>query len=207
MSTASGEQSAALGRRKAATAAPGVNEGGKHLMEHERFDALAKRLGARGSRRGLMARLGGGVAAGVLAGIGLRRSQAAAQILPCAQDGCRCTTGVLGACVPGLVCCADNPDLPGGGGTCVPPSQCFGGTCQADGIACPASCRFGANCVDCCSGFCSAAGICGGSPCRTVGCSCITGTLAPCDEGLACCPTVEGLLGGPGICVPRGICE
>ena len=65
---------------------------------------------------------------------------------------------------------------------------------------------WGANCIGCCSGFCGADGVCGLGGCRAVGCDCITGTLNPCDEGLACCPTFEGTLGGPGICAPRGIC-
>ena len=176
-------------------------------MEHDRFDAMVKRLATRQSRRGALARVAQATVAATVAAVGLGRTRTEAQILPCAQDGCRCHTGDLASCVPGLVCCANNPDLPGGSGTCVPPSLCFGGTCAGDGVACPATCEGGRNCVDCCSGFCGTNGICGGGPCRVAGCRCITGTLAPCDEGLACCPTVEGLLGGPGICVPRGICN
>lgn len=176
-------------------------------MDHERFDDLVKGLAARQSRRGALARLGRATAAAVLAGIGIGASRAGAQILPCAAEGCRCQTGDLGSCPPGLVCCPDHPNLPGGSGTCAPPSQCFGGVCSGDAVACPATCGWGANCVGCCSGFCGSNGVCGPSTCRSAGCQCITGALAPCDEGLACCPTVEGLPGGPGICAPRGICD
>ena len=176
-------------------------------MEHDRFDALVKRLATRQSRRGALARLGRAAVAAAIAGIGLARSRAEAQILPCAEDGCRCRTGVLGTCTPGLVCCADNADRPGGSGTCVPPSLCFGGLCHEDGVVCPATCSWGANCVGCCGGYCGTNGLCGPGGCRAAGCQCITGTLAPCDEGLACCPIVEGLLGGPGICAPWGICN
>lgn len=176
-------------------------------MEQDRFDDLVKHLFTSHSRRNALARLGRAVATATIAGFGLRRSDAEAQILPCAQDGCRCQTGVLGSCTPGLVCCADNPNQPGGSGTCVPPSLCFGGLCQNTGVACPATCSWGSNCVGCCDGYCSVNGLCGPGGCRSAGCQCITGTLAPCDEGLACCPAVDGLLGGPGICAPRGICN
>jgi hypothetical protein len=177
-------------------------------MDDRRFDELAKRYAGRMSRRGALRRLGQGVAAAVAGALAVRRSSArvGAQILPCAADGCRCHAGVPGSCPAGLVCCPDDASLPGGSGTCVPPSQCFGGLCSADGVACPAFCAWGANCVGCCSGYCGTNGACGAGSCRAAGCACITGTLNPCDEGLACCPTFEGLLGGPGICAPRGIC-
>ncbi|MCC7021405.1 MAG: hypothetical protein IT338_01175 [Thermomicrobiales bacterium] len=175
-------------------------------MEHDRFDELTRRFSRRGTRRGLLAR-SGKAALAAMAGIALGRSRAAAQILPCAEDGCRCRPGDLASCTPGLVCCADNPDAPGGSGTCVPPSQCFAGTCSGDGVVCPATCTRETNCLGCCSGYCGSDGLCGGGPCRSAGCECISGALAPCDEGLACCPTIAGLPGGPGICAPRGICE
>jgi hypothetical protein len=175
-------------------------------MDHQRFDALARRLARRRSRRGLLADTGRAAVAAVLAGIGLGGARARAQG-SCGDEGCPCLTGSLSSCVPGLVCCPDNLDLPGGSGTCTPPSLCFGGLCSRDAVVCPPICTRGTNCAGCCSGFCGFDGLCGGSgACRSVGCECITGTLAPCDDGLACCPIVEGLLGGPGICAPRGVC-
>lgn len=177
-------------------------------MDDVRFDELTKRYAGRLTRRGVLGRLGRAVGAVVLGGFAFGRggSGVDAQILPCAADGRRCSAGVPGSCPGGLVCCPDNVNLPGGSGTCVPPSQCFGGLCSGDAVACPAYCAWGANCIGCCSGYCGPDGACGLGGCRVVGCECITGTLNPCDEGLACCPTFEGMLGGPGICAPRGIC-
>lgn len=175
-------------------------------MEHDRFDALARSVAARRSRRGTLGWLGRALAGAVLAGTALRPARSEAQVLDCADQGCRCRASVPGACVPGLVCCPHDPNLPGGLGTCVGPSLCFGGICSEDGSGCPATCVRGANCLDCCSGFCTSSGLCGASACRSAGCDCIAGSLAPCDEGLACCPILEGILGGPGICAPRGVC-
>lgn len=175
-------------------------------MDQERFDHLVKRFAVRQSRRRAIGKAMAGIAAGALAAIGLGRAGADAQA-PCAEQGCRCRTGTLDSCIPGLVCCANDPNLPGGAGTCTPPGLCFGGMCSGDAVVCPATCEWGANCVGCCSGHCGKEGVCGPGGCRSAGCDCITGTLAPCDEGLACCPAVEGLLGGPGLCLPRGLCS
>ena len=43
------------------------------------------------------------------------------------------------------------------------------------------------------------------TPCTGQGCVCATGTRAPCDDGLVCCPTTD-LLGGPGVCQTEDIC-
>ena len=181
---------------------------GREAMEHDRFDALVRRFATRQSRRGALARMGRGAAAAALTaiGFGVAKSTAEAQILLCADDGCRCRGGVLGSCLPGLVCCPDNGDQPGGAGTCVAPSACFGGICSGDGSGCPATCAWGANCLSCCSGYCGFDGACGPSSCRTAGCDCIAGTVSACDDGLACCPIIPGFPGGPGVCAPRGVC-
>lgn len=42
-------------------------------------------------------------------------------------------------------------------------------------------------------------------PCTGQGCVCTTGTQAPCDSGLVCCPTTD-LFGGPGVCQPQNVC-
>jgi hypothetical protein len=175
-------------------------------LEHERFDDLTRRLAKRQSRRHTLRHVGLGVGAGLLAAIGIGSRRGAAQILPCADTACRCHTGAPESCTPGLVCCADDPNRPGGSGTCVAPSACFGGLCSNDGVVCPPTCSWGSNCLDCCSGHCGKDGLCAPGSCRSAGCDCITGALSPCDEGLACCPKVEGLLGGPGLCLPRDIC-
>ncbi len=175
-------------------------------MERHRFDELAKRFARRQSRRMVLGRIGQ-AAAVAIAGFGFGSSRAEAQFLPCSADGCRCRGGTLGSCLPGLVCCPDNADQPGGAGTCVGPSQCFGGNCNGDGSGCPATCASGANCLACCSGYCGLNGACGPSDCRAAGCTCITGSVAACDDGLACCPVIAGLPGGPGICAPTGVCD
>lgn len=41
--------------------------------------------------------------------------------------------------------------------------------------------------------------------CTGQGCACTTGTQAPCDDGLVCCPTTD-LMGGPGICQTQDAC-
>lgn len=179
----------------------------RDIVEQSQFDRLTRQFAGRQSRRQTLRRLGQSAVAGVLAAVGFREIKASAQILPCAEDGCHCRPGTPNACIPGLVCCADNPDQPGGRGTCVPPSQCFGGLCSGDAVVCPASCAWGTTCAGCCSGFCGHDGLCNQGGCREAGCDCISGTLAPCDEGLVCCPTIAGVLGGPGICLPRGICN
>lgn len=176
-------------------------------MDRDRFDDLTKALATRESRRGALKRIGATLMSGALATFGLGKSLASAQGGPCGDLGCRCRTGTFESCVPGLVCCPDDPNLPGGPGTCVAPSACFGGVCSADGVVCPASCAWDGSCIGCCSGHCGRDGLCSSGGCRTAGCDCITGTLAPCDEGLACCPTIAGLLGGPGICLPRTMCN
>jgi hypothetical protein len=50
----------------------------------------------------------------------------------CAEEGCRCNSGVEAACGDGLVCCADNPGVPGGPGHCVRDGTCQGGTGGTD---------------------------------------------------------------------------
>ncbi|MFM9105117.1 MAG: hypothetical protein ACKOWF_00250 [Chloroflexota bacterium] len=37
--------------------------------------------------------------------------------------------------------------------------------------------------------------------CSDEGCACATGTLAPCNNGLVCCPLMSGIPGAPGVCV------
>lgn len=58
----------------------------------------------------------------------------------CADEGCRCNSGVEAACGDGLVCCADNPGVPGGPGHCVQDGTCQGdstGTGTANATATP----------------------------------------------------------------------
>jgi hypothetical protein len=43
------------------------------------------------------------------------------------------------------------------------------------------------------------------TPCTAQGCVCTTGTQAPCDSGLVCCPTTDRM-GGPGVCQTQQVC-
>lgn len=42
----------------------------------------------------------------------------------CTGEGCFCNAGTFAPCDDGLICCSDNPGLPGGPGTCLPDYQC-----------------------------------------------------------------------------------
>ena len=125
----------------------------------------------------------------------------------CTSEGCTCHTGVEGACDGGLVCCADDSSQPGGPGRCEAEQVCFANQCQATTNPCPSSCTAGANCTDCCSGYCGADGFCGAARCGDQGCECTTGTENPCNNGLVCCPNTSGVAGGPGTCVAASACD
>jgi hypothetical protein len=121
---------------------------------------------------------------------------------PCTGEGCACNGGVQGACDDGLICCLTDPSQPGGPGSCQPADVCGPPPCTDNGGACDATCNWGDNCAGCCSGYCNASGVCDDAPpvtCSSAGCACMTGTEAPCDEGLICCQTTDDP-GGPGVC-------
>ena len=105
-------------------------------MDRHRLDALARALSTRASRRGAVRRFGAGGLIAALVGVGPR--PAAAQGNGCTRRGCRCNGGVEGACDPELVCCPDNPGLPGGPGRCVRPDHCNPSNqpCTTHGCSC-----------------------------------------------------------------------
>jgi hypothetical protein len=160
-------------------------------MDAERFDAFARSLAGRLSRRAAMQRAGATGIAGLFAAVGLQPGGAAlAQEmtptpLPVCTDpsrpgvGCDCTTGVEDACGPTtLLCCATEPNAaPGSPGVCTPSSV----GCNPRGPL-PASC----------TGH---------------GCRCDAGTENACDDPLVCCPDDPGLPGGPGKCVRQERCN
>jgi hypothetical protein len=125
---------------------------------------------------------------------------------PCTGEGCDCHAGVEDACDGGLVCCADDSSQPGGPGRCEAEAACFANQCQATTNPCPSACAAGANCADCCSGYCGDDGHCAAAPCTGQGCECTTGTESPCDDGLVCC-AAGGPPGGPGTCIIEAQCE
>ena len=173
-------------------------------MDHERFDALTRRIGRTGSRRGFLgalSRAGLAVAAARL-GIGMRGADAR----QCRDYGCSCNGGVYRSCRDDLVCCPWAQSLPGGLGLCLTEDECYGPRCINSGDACAPYCGWGADCPDCCSGYCGDFGVCEIPRCTGTGCACATGTYLPCDAGLVCCPLQSGLIGGPGVCAPEGSC-
>ncbi|MCC7023555.1 MAG: hypothetical protein IT338_12060 [Thermomicrobiales bacterium] len=125
----------------------------------------------------------------------------------CRDQGCACTTGTRRPCKGDLVCCPTG-DTPGGPGICQPQSECTTSQCIANDSACPSTCAAGADCADCCSGYCVGSAVCGAPPttCTGAGCECTTGAEAPCDEGLVCCAS-GNTLGGPGTCMTEAECN
>jgi hypothetical protein len=111
-------------------------------VDSPRFDAFARSFAASTSRRGALRRLAaGGFGAALASALGRRSVDA--QAGDCTRRGCRCIGGVRGACAGPLVCCPDNPGLPGGPGRCVtedhcnPPNQ----PCTTHGCACNSGVR------------------------------------------------------------------
>jgi hypothetical protein len=110
-------------------------------MHPSRFDALARFLGARASRRSAMRSLGaGGLGGSLLAAAGLKQAtplaSSADAAAGCTHHGCRCHGGVEDACNADLVCCPDNPGLAGGPGRCVREQNCNNTNCTGEGCAC-----------------------------------------------------------------------
>jgi hypothetical protein len=124
-------------------------------MDGERFDAVARSLASRLSRRGSLRRLI--AAAGALLALG--RPAASEAGFNCNYIGCGCATGTLHPCVDPLVCCPSSPGLPGGAGVCSNASDCYG-PCAASGDFCTGSCNWGDTCPECCSGYCGMYGSC-----------------------------------------------
>jgi len=124
-------------------------------MDGERFDAVARSLASRLSRRGSVRRLA--AVAGALIALGVPvRSEAG---FNCNYIGCGCSSGTLHPCVDPLVCCPSSPGTPGGAGVCSNASDCYG-PCAASGDSCGGSCNWGDNCPECCSGYCGMYGSC-----------------------------------------------
>jgi hypothetical protein len=124
-------------------------------MDGERFDAVARSLATRQTRRGALRRIA--AAAGALLALALPvRARAG---FNCNYIGCGCATGTLHPCVDPLVCCASSPGTPGGAGVCSNVSDCDA-PCAPSGGSCSGSCNWGDNCPECCSGWCGNLGSC-----------------------------------------------
>lgn len=108
-------------------------------MEDARLDALAKTLAHASSRRGAFVRLiTGGVGGALLTALGRGPASAQDGNGRCTSRGCRCNGGVQNACGDGLVCCPDNPGLPGGPGRCLRQGRCNPPDpgCTGEGCSC-----------------------------------------------------------------------
>lgn len=172
-------------------------------MDGQGFDHLARAIAVgRGSRRSLLKTLGGGLAAGVLAGMG-RGDVTVARPLPkkpkkcnpaCIKKGGTCCAD--GTCAFG-VCCPE--ERPCGGGCinaaeCCPDIErtCADGTCVAADACCPEEKSCGGGCInadDCCP---YTERTCGDDTCVAVDACCPDIEVA-CDVGLnRCCNTLAG---------------
>lgn len=203
-------------------------------MDAHRFDAIARRLAGRLSRRAALAGGGAGIAALAAGAAGVGR-RATAQDLPVCTDpdrpgvGCACATGTQNPCGDTtLLCCANDPDgPPGGPGTCTPSSvgcdplgppatptpsgSCTRHGCRCDGGvegACDAN-------LTCCPdnpglpggpGRCVRPDKCNLGPCTAEGCDCHAGVQDACDGGLVCCADDSSQPGGPGRCEAESVC-
>jgi hypothetical protein len=106
-------------------------------MDSSRFDAIVRRFAVRRvSRRAALTTGGGGLAALIGAVAGRPAAHAQAQSRNCTHRGCRCRGGTRNACNSGLVCCPDNPGLPGGPGRCLPEGICNQQGCTSEGCSC-----------------------------------------------------------------------
>jgi hypothetical protein len=198
-------------------------------MDAERFDAFARSLAGRLSRRVALR----GASASVLAGLpGIANRPALAQTptpLPVCTDpsrpgvGCTCHTGTQDPCGDAtLVCCKNDPDgPPGSPGTCTPssvgctpmgpPSDCTTHGCRCNGgvqnacdeglICCPDNPGLAGG-----PGRCVQEVHCNQGDCTSQGCSCHSGTQGACDDGLVCCAHDSSMPGGTGRCEQEDVC-
>jgi hypothetical protein len=177
-------------------------------MHPSRFDAMARLMGARATRRVALGKLGaGGLTGMVMAAVGLRQATPLASAQNgCTHHGCRCQGGVQDACNPNLVCCPDNPGLPGGPGKCVGEAVCNPTNCTGEGCACHSG-VLGA-CDDgfvCCADDASIPG--GPGRCETESvcyehqCQATTNPCAPtCSWDTGCSSCCSGYCGPNGFC-------
>lgn len=151
-------------------------------MDAHRFDAFARSLAGRLSRRAALRGGSAGLAASVASFAVGRKALAAPRAQEVCTDpdrpgvGCDCTTGTDNPCGDNtLLCCANDANAaPGAPGTCTPSS-----------VGCNPT----------------------GQPCTSHGCRCNGGVQNACDDPLVCCPDNPGVAGGPGKCVRQEHCN
>ncbi len=203
-------------------------------MDAHRFDAIARKLAGRRSRRSALAGGGAGLAA-LAVGLTGGRRPAAAQDLPVCTDpdrpgvGCACSTGTQNPCGDStLLCCANDADTPPGGpGTCTPasvgcdplgptPTPTPPAPCTRHGCRCTGGVEGGCDAnLACCPdnpglpggpGRCVRQDKCNLGPCTAEGCDCHAGVQDACDAGLVCCADDSSQPGGPGRCEAENVC-
>ncbi|MFN8591684.1 MAG: hypothetical protein U0031_09520 [Thermomicrobiales bacterium] len=126
--------------------------------------------------------------------------------LTCTTHGCRCDGGIQHACDDPLVCCPDNPGLPGGPGKCVRQEHCNPQNCTGEGCSCHSGVR---NACDdgfvCCTddsslaggpGRCEQEAICFRQQCQASTNPC----PSQCGSGAFCQHCCSGYCGSDGHC-------
>ncbi len=130
----------------------------------------------------------------------------------CTSHGCRCQSGTDDGCDTDLVCCPDNPGLPGGPGRCVKEEHCNTGDCQEQGCACQSGTRDA--CSDglvCCAhdssmpgsnGRCEVEAVCFAHQCQATTDPC----PSACTNSTFCKDCCSGYRGPEGYCATP-VCE
>ena len=130
----------------------------------------------------------------------------------CTGHCCRCHAGTANACSNGLICCQDNPGVPGGPGRCVAESRCNQTGCAGEGCFCLSGTRDGCDAgLVCCAhdsstpggpGRCEAETVCFSLQCQATTNPC----PSHCQPGAYCSDCCSGYCGSDGHCgTPR--CE
>ena len=195
-------------------------------MDARRFDAFARSLAGRLSRRAALRGGSAGLMAGVVSTLGGRTAASPRNQEVCTDPdrpgvGCDCTTGTDNPCGDDtLLCCATDPNAaPGAPGTCTPSSvgcNPTGQPCTSHGCRCNGGVQ---NACDdpliCCPdnpgvaggpGKCVRQEHCNPADCTGEGCACHSGVENACDDGLFCCADDSSVAGGPGRCEQESVC-
>lgn len=125
---------------------------------------------------------------------------------PCTGHGCRCNGGTAEACANTLICCPDNPGVPGGPGRCAERRHCNQVGCTSEGCFCQSGTRNGCDTgLVCCAhdssqpggpGRCEAEDVCFSQQCQATTNPC----PVQCQPGAYCRTCCSGHCGNDGHC-------